>query len=139
MLKQFVTTILGSVLLGFMALGDVLPKVALDGRELKVETARCSAMPVNIRWPGHQRELDQTEICTFVRFDLSKPVALTVTAPADSRKAVIRPLSKKVAFTRSGNALSFTLKEPGASFADYVTVAKTYWSVRKNLLEAVGR
>ena len=46
---------------------------------LRVEAARCSAMPVNIRWPGHQRELDQTEICSFARFDFNGSAEVCVT------------------------------------------------------------
>ena len=32
--------------------------VKVDGADAPVSEVRNSAMPVNIRWPGHQRELD---------------------------------------------------------------------------------
>ena len=34
--------------------------VTVDGQPAGVAAVRNSAMPVNIRWPGHQREIDQT-------------------------------------------------------------------------------
>ena len=54
---------------------------------LRVEAARCSAMPVNIRWPDHQRELDQTGICSFARFDFcDRGMAAIATATLASRE-----------------------------------------------------
>ena len=94
-------------------------RVALDGRELKVEAARCSAMPVNIRWPGHQRELDQTEICSFARFDFTRAASLLVTPGRPFTNVVVRPLSKKVAFRRVGDSVRLDLREPGAYSVEF--------------------
>ena len=88
-------------------------------RELTVEAMRCSAMPVNIRWPGHQRELDQTEICHFARFDFRGETQVRVTVPEGTREVVVRPVAKKVAVSREGNAAVFTLKTPGAYSVEF--------------------
>lgn len=79
------------------AAGDALPEVWVGDAPLRVEAARCSAMPVNIRWPGHQRELDQTEICSFARFDFNGPVEVCVTPRRDFTNVVVRPVAAKVA------------------------------------------
>ena len=46
------------------------PYVAMwGGRELELNPARISSVPFCRVWPGHQRELSQTEMSYFVRFD----------------------------------------------------------------------
>ena len=42
--------------------------VSVDGAKAPVSEVRCSAMPFNRRWPGHQRQIEQTELCGMVRF-----------------------------------------------------------------------
>ena len=88
-------------------------------RELVVEAMRCSAMPVNIRWPGHQRELDQTEICHFVRFDFRGETQVRVDVPKGTREVVVRPVAKKVAVRREGDVAIFTLKATGAYSVEF--------------------
>ncbi|MCQ2388811.1 MAG: glycosyl hydrolase family 28 protein [Kiritimatiellae bacterium] len=90
-----------------------LYRVTVDGLDVPVSAARVSAMPVNIRWPGHQREKDQTEIAGFVRFEMSRPVTMTVERSRVFRDVKIRPFSKGVAFKASGRTVTFTLEKPG--------------------------
>ncbi|MBQ6947068.1 MAG: hypothetical protein IJN42_03385, partial [Clostridia bacterium] len=40
--------------------------VRINGQTVPVHTARVSAVPMNRRWPGHQRELEQTELINFL-------------------------------------------------------------------------
>ena len=94
-------------------------KVESQRRELAVETMRCSAMPVNIRWPGHQREQDQTELCRFARFDFVGKTVVWVDVPEGTREVVVRPLAKKVAVNRAGGVASFTLTAPGAYSVEF--------------------
>ena len=54
--------------------------VTIDGQSAGVAAVRNSAMPVNIRWPGHQREIDQTEIDGMVRFSTAGKAVIAVTA-----------------------------------------------------------
>ena len=37
--------------------------VTVDGAAAPVSEVRCSAIPFNRRWPGHQRQIEQTELC----------------------------------------------------------------------------
>ena len=87
--------------------------VTVDGQAAPVSAVRNSAMPVNIRWPGHQRELDQTEIGGLVRFGLSGSARVEVTAPRDFREVKIRPQSKGVKPVVSGRKVAFELSQPG--------------------------
>ena len=64
--------------------------VTVDGVRAVVSDVRNSAMPVNIRWPGHQRELDQTEIGGLVRFAFDGTAQVEVTSPRDFREVKIR-------------------------------------------------
>ena len=43
-------------------------EVSVDGVKTPVSEVRCSAIPFNRRWPGHQRQIEQTELCGMVRF-----------------------------------------------------------------------
>ena len=106
--------VLGLAMVGFGA--DVVPTVYVsdEGQAIPVEQMRCSAMPVNIRWPGHQRELDQTEICHFARFDFRGETQVRVSVPDGTREVVVRPVAKKVAVSREGDFAAFTLRTPGA-------------------------
>ena len=86
---------------------------------LRVEAARCSAMPVNIRWPGHQRELDQTEICSFARFDFNGSAEVCVTPHRAFTNVVVRPVSAKVAVRRDGDLVRFTITKAGAYSVEF--------------------
>ena len=88
--------------------------VTVDGAAAPVQAVRHSAMPVNIRWPGHQRELDQTEIDGLVRFVLDGKAKVVVTAPRDFREVKIRPLSRNVRPQVEGRTIAFELTRPGA-------------------------
>ena len=41
--------------------------VKLNGKEVPLDTARVSAYPFNRRWPGHQRQVEQTELSPILR------------------------------------------------------------------------
>ena len=70
--------------------------VSVNGVRAVVSDVRNSAMPVNTRWPGHQRDLDQTEIGGLVRFEFEGTAQVEVTSPRDFREVKIRPASKGV-------------------------------------------
>ena len=86
---------------------------AADGQSVPVLPVRCSAIPFNRRWPGHQRSMDQSELCGMARFWFEGSAAVSVTADRDFKEAVLRPLSKNVALSRKGRTLTFTLTQPG--------------------------
>ena len=64
---------------------------SLDGENLPVLEVRCSSIPFNRRWPGHQRQIDQSELCGMVRFWFEGKAELTVTANRYFERAEIRP------------------------------------------------
>ena len=53
--------------------------LVIEGTRIPLHQARVSAMPFNRRWPGHQRELDQTELASFASFTIDGPVTVLVT------------------------------------------------------------
>ena len=86
---------------------------SLDGESLPVLEVRCSSIPFNRRWPGHQRQIDQSELCGMVRFWFEGKAELTVTANRYFERAEIRPSSRGVKLEREGRTLRFTITEPG--------------------------
>jgi len=93
-------------------------KVKVNGKEVKTEQARVSAMPFNRRWPGHQRTLDQTEIIDFLLIDIDEPLDFEITAPDGFENVVIRPKSLGITPEISdGRTIKFTLEK-----AAYFTV-----------------
>ena len=88
--------------------------VTVDGAHAVVSDVRNSAMPVNIRWPGHQRELDQTEIGGLVRFEFDGVAQVEVTAPREFREVKVRPAAKGVSPVVNGRRATFALTRPGA-------------------------
>ena len=87
--------------------------VLIDGKPALLRQMRVSAAPINRRWPGHQREIAQSELAGFVSFSMEGSAHFTVDVEKDFEEAVIRPLSKGVKLARQGRRLSFTLTEPG--------------------------
>ena len=94
-------------------------EVRVDGAEAPVSAVRNSAMPVNIRWPGHQRELDQTEIGGLVRFAFKNTARVSVVAPRDFREVKVRPFAKDVKPIVHGRMVEFSLTKPGAYSVEF--------------------
>ena len=87
--------------------------VTLNGEAAPAYAVTVSAIPYNRRWPGHQRQKEQTEQAAFTEVMSDGPVSVCVRVGRDFERALVRPLSKKVAVAREGNALRFTLPAPG--------------------------
>jgi hypothetical protein len=94
-------------------------QVKVDGADVKVESARCSAVRKNRRWPGHQRWKSETEECSFVRFDMDGPRTVTVTYPYDFKEVAVKPLSKKIAVEREGRTVRFVVPSPGGYSVEF--------------------
>ena len=94
-------------------------RVEVDGATAPVSEVRCSAMPFNRRWPGHQRQIEQTELCGMVRFAFDGKATVSVTAARDFKEAKIRPLSRNVAFRREGRTVTFDLVKPGGYSVEF--------------------
>ncbi|MBR5188437.1 MAG: hypothetical protein IKW18_08200, partial [Clostridia bacterium] len=64
-------------------------------------------------WTGHQRQINQTELASFVNLVSDEELRLEVIAKRDYEKAFIKPYSKGVAVEDSEGKISFTLRENG--------------------------
>ena len=93
--------------------------VEVDGEKAPVSEVRCSAMPFNRRWPGHQRQIEQTELCGMVRFAFAGSATVSVTAARDFKEVKIRPLSRNVAFCRKGRTVTFDITRPGGYSVEF--------------------
>jgi len=89
--------------------------VWVNGKEAALNTARVSAFPLNRRWPGYQRNIDQTEIVQFLSMAADGAVTFEIfpREPFDAEKLRIRPRSLGIIpeVTADG-AIRFTLSEP---------------------------
>ena len=93
--------------------------VTVDGVAAPVSEVRCSAMPFNRRWPGHQRQIEQTELCGMVRFAFAGKATASVTADRDFRDVKVRPLSRGIAVRRDGRTVTFDIIRPGGYSVEF--------------------
>ena len=93
--------------------------VTVDGAEAPVSEVRCSAMPFNRRWPGHQRQIEQTELCGMVRFAFAGKATVSVTADRDFASVKVRPLSRGVSVRREGRTATFEITRPGGYSVEF--------------------
>lgn len=87
--------------------------IKINNAPVPTNTARVSAMPMNRRWPGHQRSLDQTELINFLSLETDEPLSFEITPQEKFDDVVIRPLSLNIkpTITEDGKIL-FTLERP---------------------------
>ncbi len=88
-------------------------RVTLDGREIKCHKCRVSKMPFNTVWPGHQRPIEQTEVSSFISFDMTAPADIGVKLARRPKDIGIRPLSAGIEYEILGDEVYFTVKKPG--------------------------
>lgn len=88
-------------------------RMTVNGEELALHQARVSAYPINRRWPGHQRPLDQTELVSFASFAMDEDAVVTLVPDKPFKDVVVRPLSKGVSADVSDGRIQFTLPSPG--------------------------
>ena len=93
--------------------------VTVDGAAAPVSEVRCSAMPFNRRWPGHQRQIEQTELCGMVRFAFDGKATVSVTAGRDFREVKVRPLSRGIVVRRDGRTATFDITRPGGYSVEF--------------------
>ena len=87
--------------------------VTVDGRSIKCRRCRDSKIPFNTVWPGHQRPIEQTEVDSFISFDMSAPVDICVKLARRPSDVTVRPLRAGIECEAFGDTLYFTLKKPG--------------------------
>ena len=93
--------------------------VKVCGRDVPVSEARCSAMPFNRRWPGHQRSIDQSEQTGMVRFAFDGTARVEVTAKKEFKDVKIRPLSRGVKPRVNGRTVTFDITRPGGYSVEF--------------------
>lgn len=90
-------------------------KVYLNGKEIPVYTCRISRYPFNTWWPGHQRQIEQSEKVSYINVvsDEDIEIAVEPLAKENFKKILLKPYSKGVKPQLIGNKIVFKLKENG--------------------------
>ena len=93
--------------------------VKINGVRAETNTARVSAVPFNRRWPGHQRDISQSEPIQFLSLATDEPLnfEITPTGEFDPAKLKIRPQSLGITPRVEDGVIRFTLRS-----AAYFTV-----------------
>ena len=87
--------------------------VLIDGKEVPLNSARVSAVPFNRYWPGHQRQIEQTELINFLSFSLDAPVTLEIVPHKPFERVELRPASAELGYEITGEGhIVVTLKNP---------------------------
>ena len=88
-------------------------QVKINGAFVPLETARVSAIPFNRRWPGKQRQIEQSEVIDFLNFSIDEPTEIEIFPPEPVDKVEIRPksLGIKPQITEAGT-ITFVLEKP---------------------------
>ena len=89
-------------------------KVFINGKEIDLNTARVSAVPFNRRWPGHQRDISQSELINFVSLETDEKLEFEVVCCRSFESVNIRPLESDIVPDIQNNTIRFTL--PGAGY-----------------------
>ncbi len=87
-------------------------EVKINGVPIKLNTARVSAVPFNRRWPGHQRQINQTELVNFLSYEADESVTFEITPKEPFENVIIRPLSLGIKPQIADGKITFTLDKP---------------------------
>ena len=87
--------------------------VTVNGRPAPLNVARVSAVPFNRRWPGHQRQIEQSEVIQFLSLATDEPIRFEITPKTPFKEVKIRPksLGIKPEITPDGK-IRFELDKP---------------------------
>ena len=86
--------------------------VKLNGKELKINKLRVSAMPYNHVFHDTQRPLEQTEDAYFVTCDITQNSKLEIEVKEGFGEYEIRPLEYKMQDKCSGNKVTLNINKP---------------------------
>lgn len=88
-------------------------RVLVNGKEAELNTARVSAHPFNRRWPGHQRQKNQSELINFLSFETDEKVEFEIIPKNSFEKVEVRPKSLGIVpeVTSDGH-IKFSLEKP---------------------------
>ena len=90
-------------------------RVFVNGREASVYTCRVSAYPFNCWWPGHQRNVSQSEVVSFVNIVSDEEIEIAVEPLTKTayERVMIKPYAKGVGYEKRGDRIVFRLRENG--------------------------
>ena len=106
-------------------------EVYVNGVKAELNTARVSAYPFNRRWPGHQRQIEQSELANFLSMESDEEVELKIVPKIPSYAVRIRPRdlmmkantdANGVITIRVNGAAQFTVEPYGRSHALHVFI-----------------
>ena len=83
--------------------------VRVNGEEASCSTARVSAAPFNRRWPGHQRQEEQSEAISFLSLSTDEPLSFEIIPKEPFEEVKIRPRSLGIEPRVENGAIRFTL------------------------------
>ena len=89
-------------------------EVYINGEKAELSTARVSAYPLNRRWPGHQRDIGQTERVNFLSMASDEEIELKIIPKNISYAVRIRPRSLAMKAKTDGNGV-ITVRIKGAA------------------------
>lgn len=88
-------------------------EVFLNGEKIPVYTCRISKIPFNRAWPGHQREINQTELASFVNIVSDEKVDIRVVIKKKYQNVSLRPYSKQIEIEDKADGVAFSLESEG--------------------------
>ena len=89
-------------------------EVYVNGVKADLNTARVSAYPFNRRWPGHQRQIEQTELINFLSMASDEEVELKIIPKIPSLNVRIRPRDLEMEAQTDANGV-ITIRINGAA------------------------
>lgn len=89
--------------------------VYINGKEVPVYSCRISKYPFNTWWPGHQRQIEQSEKVSYINLvsDEELKVEIEPISKENFNKIMVKPYSKGVKTKVVDGKITFTLKENG--------------------------
>ena len=88
-------------------------EVWVNNQKVALDAARVSLVPFNRRWPGHQRQLDQSELVNFLSMASDEPLNFRIRPKKPFEKVAVRPLSLGIVPEVSADGdITFTLEKP---------------------------
>ncbi len=85
--------------------------VKINGKEVEVNTARVSKVPFNRRWPGHQRQLNQSEFINFVSLETDGSLDFEIIPKDKFEKVTVRPAALGIEPEIKDGVIKFTLEK----------------------------
>ncbi|MBO5653501.1 MAG: endopolygalacturonase, partial [Clostridia bacterium] len=87
-------------------------RVLLNGEEVALNSARVSKFPFNRRWPGHQRQVEQSEQVSFLSLATDESLSFEIIPRDPFEEVKIRPRALGIKPRVENGIIRFTLEKP---------------------------